>query len=83
MRLFCQLLFQRKDLKLFSLSCDAVQTLPQMLLSYPPLTWSSRAGGTGGRSAEVLSSGSGCRTSSCPEPESGWPRRACSPSQLG
>lgn len=45
-------------------------------------TWRSPAAATGGRSAGVLSSGSGCRTSSCPGSESGWPRRACSPSQL-
>lgn len=45
-------------------------------------TWRSPAAATGGRPAGVLSSGSGCRTSSCPESESGLQRRACSPSQL-
>lgn len=46
-------------------------------------TWRSLGEPTGGRSAGFLSPGSWCRTSSCPEPESGWPRRACSPAQLG
>lgn len=46
-------------------------------------TWHSLGEPIGGRSAGFLSPGSWCQTSSCPEPESGWPRRACSRAQLG
>lgn len=46
-------------------------------------TWRSLGEPTGGRSAGFLLPRSWCRTSSCPEPESGWPRCACSPAQLG
>ena len=56
---------------------------PSVCLINGVCTWRSPAAPTGARSAGALSSGSGCRTSSCPGSESGWQRHACSLAQLG
>lgn len=65
------------------LICHNKRQNPSVCLINSVRTWRSPAAQTGVRSAGALSSGLGCRTSSCPGSESGWPRHACSLAQLG